>query len=58
VVVVRFDSHVNGSLVMKELKAPWTHWHSSRAKIQDTASKRTIRCEMSHCFVIKQRRIF
>jgi hypothetical protein len=32
-----FDSHVNGSLVMKELKAPWTHWHSSRAKIQDTA---------------------
>jgi hypothetical protein len=23
-----FDSHVNGSMVMKELKFPWVHWHS------------------------------
>ena len=23
-----FDSHINGGLVMKELKAPWTHWSS------------------------------
>jgi hypothetical protein len=23
-----FDSHVNGGLVMKELKTPWPHWHS------------------------------
>lgn len=23
-----FDSHVNGTLIMKELKAPWLHWHS------------------------------
>ena len=30
-----FDSHVNGSLVMKELKLPWTHWHSMSASIQD-----------------------
>jgi hypothetical protein len=28
-----FDSHVNGSLVMKERKAPWLHWHSVRASI-------------------------
>jgi hypothetical protein len=28
-----FDSHVNGSLVMKELKAPWTHWHSVDASV-------------------------
>ena len=28
-----FDSHVNGGLVMKELKAPWTHWHSMNASI-------------------------
>ena len=28
-----FDSHINGSLVMKELKAPWTHWHSMNASI-------------------------
>ena len=28
-----FDSHVNGSLVMKELKAPWAHWHSMSASI-------------------------
>jgi hypothetical protein len=30
-----FDSHVNGSLVMKELKLPWTHWHSMSASIQE-----------------------
>lgn len=30
-----FDSHVNGALVMKELKRPWTHWHSMSASIQD-----------------------
>jgi hypothetical protein len=23
-----FDSHINGGLVMKELKLPWTHWSS------------------------------
>ncbi len=28
-----FDSHVNGSLVMKELKLPWAHWHSQSASI-------------------------
>ena len=30
-----FDSHVNGSLVMKELKLPWTHWHSMASVIAD-----------------------
>jgi hypothetical protein len=30
-----FDSHVNGSLVMKELKAPWNNWHSQSAAIED-----------------------
>lgn len=28
-----FDSHINGGLVMKELKAPWSHWHSVSAGI-------------------------
>lgn len=28
-----FDSHINGGLVMKELKAPWIHWHSQAAGI-------------------------
>lgn len=28
-----FDSHINGGLVMKELKAPWAHWHSMNASI-------------------------
>jgi hypothetical protein len=28
-----FDSHVNGSMVMKELKFPWNHWHSVAATI-------------------------
>jgi hypothetical protein len=30
-----FDSHVNGALNMKELKAPWVHWHSMAAGIRD-----------------------
>lgn len=29
-----FDSHVNGSVVMKELREPWMNWQSQRAKIQ------------------------
>lgn len=32
-----FDSHVNGSLVMKELKAPWSHWHSISGTIAPEA---------------------
>ncbi len=28
-----FDSHVNGSMVMKELKQPWMHWQSMSATI-------------------------
>ncbi|MGW6914367.1 hypothetical protein ACWGB8_11175 [Kitasatospora sp. NPDC054939] len=28
-----FDSHVNGSVVMKELKAPWANWRSMAADI-------------------------
>lgn len=28
-----FDSHVNGSMVMKELRAPWNNWHSMNAHI-------------------------
>jgi len=28
-----FDSHINGSLVMKELKFPWVHWHSQSRSI-------------------------
>lgn len=28
-----FDSHVNGGLVMKELKFPWVHWHSQSRSI-------------------------
>jgi hypothetical protein len=28
-----FDSHVNGSMVMKELKQPWLHWQSMNATI-------------------------
>jgi hypothetical protein len=34
-----FDSHVNGALVMKELKHPWTHWHSMSASIHDDVLK-------------------
>ena len=30
-----FDSHVNGAMVMKELRAPWSNWHSMRASIQE-----------------------
>ena len=29
-----FDSHVNGSVVMKELKQPWLNWQSMSATIQ------------------------
>jgi len=32
-----FDSHVNGSLVMKELRAPWVHWHAPQAGINEEA---------------------
>lgn len=32
-----FDSHVNGSLVMKELRSPWIHWHAPLAGINATA---------------------
>lgn len=28
-----FDSHVNGSVVMKELEAPWMHWQSMSARV-------------------------
>ncbi|MBG0792335.1 hypothetical protein IYY11_02525 [Methylocystis sp. H62] len=28
-----FDSHVNGALVMKELRLPWLHWHSMSQSI-------------------------
>jgi hypothetical protein len=30
-----FDSHVNGSLVMKELRSPWVHWHAPQAGINE-----------------------
>jgi hypothetical protein len=30
-----FDSHVNGTMVMKELRAPWNNWHSMNATIKD-----------------------
>jgi len=32
-----FDSHINGALNMKELKAPWVHWHSQAAQITNAA---------------------
>lgn len=32
-----FDSHVNGALVMKELRTPWHNWHSQAVSIQDSA---------------------
>ena len=32
-----FDSHVNGALVMKELKIPWINWHSMAASITQDA---------------------
>jgi hypothetical protein len=28
-----FDSHVNGTLVMKELRLPWLHWNSTAQEI-------------------------
>jgi hypothetical protein len=32
-----FDSHVNGSMVMKELRPPWIHWHAPQAGINESA---------------------
>lgn len=32
-----FDSHINGALVMKELRAPWIHWHAPQAGINQEA---------------------
>ena len=32
-----FDSHVNGALVMKELRSPWVHWHAPQAGINEEA---------------------
>jgi len=32
-----FDSHVNGALVMKELRPPWNNWHSMDAHIPEAA---------------------
>ncbi|MER9064383.1 hypothetical protein [Mesorhizobium sp. M0698] len=32
-----FDSHVNGATVMKELRAPWVHWHAPQAGINENA---------------------
>jgi hypothetical protein len=32
-----FDSHINGSMVMKELKFPWNHWQSEAASIPPEA---------------------
>jgi hypothetical protein len=32
-----FDSHVNGSMVMKELRPPWIHWHAPQAGINEDA---------------------
>ena len=32
-----FDSHVNGYVVMKELKSPWVHWHGPDLQIAETA---------------------
>jgi len=29
-----FDSHINGALVMKELRFPWVHWHSMARSIE------------------------
>ncbi|MEO5665396.1 MAG: hypothetical protein ABIR39_19180 [Nocardioides sp.] len=28
-----FESHVNGNILMKELKVPWVHWHSPFAAV-------------------------
>lgn len=32
-----FESHPSGNLVMKELRFPWVHWHSSAATIRADA---------------------
>ena len=31
-----FESHVSGNLLMKELRKPWIHWHSSAGHMIDT----------------------
>jgi hypothetical protein len=41
-----FDSHVNGSVVMKELKQPWSNWQSMSATIQLAP---TTRCATTPC---------
>ncbi|KAF8539079.1 hypothetical protein BDD12DRAFT_883330 [Trichophaea hybrida] len=33
-----FCGHVNGTLVMKELRNPWVHWHSTQYSIRRTFS--------------------
>ena len=35
-----FESHPSGALLMKELKAPWTHWDSPDASIEETVFAR------------------
>jgi hypothetical protein len=37
-----FDSHVNGSMVMKELRSPWQNWHSNVASIDTTLGDATL----------------
>ena len=32
-----FDSHINGYVVMKELKTPWVHWHGPGLRISEDA---------------------
>ena len=32
-----FESHVNGNILMKELKTPWAHWHSPFAQVPATS---------------------
>ncbi len=32
-----FECHVNGAPIMKELRAPWTNWHTQDAAIQSEA---------------------
>lgn len=37
-----FDSHVNGGMVMKELRSPWQNWHSNVASIDPTLGDATL----------------
>ena len=32
-----FESHVNGNILMKELKTPWVNWHSPFAQVPATS---------------------